>query len=104
MSYSQQIANLDATKHFFQHNPYSKVDYDEKKNNTPPCRFCGAQGHKDMYIIKENGNGIWWSCRTEKCLGNQDTPRPKVTNREHIEAMNKVGDTSKLWRSMRPII
>jgi hypothetical protein len=100
-NYSQAIADLNAASHLHKHNAFSKWDWNEKKNKCPSCVRCG---NEVMYKVKEIGNKVWWSCTTPGCIANQDTPRPNVANHEFIKDMNRIGNVSKLWKNMRPII
>lgn len=99
-NYSKEIASLWAAQKMKAFKESSKWDFNELKHTPQKCRFCG----KPMYVCKEVGNFVWWSCRTPDCIGNQDTPRPETSNREFIRDMNRIGDVDKLWSQMRPII
>jgi hypothetical protein len=79
----------------------SKYDYDGTKHQDPwSCVFCG----KKMHIIKEVGNHVWWSCDTEDCIGNLNTKRKRVSNKDWWRDKDRMGNVSKLWARMKPIV
>lgn len=95
---STEVGSLTAAKKMKRFTEDSKWDYNEKYNEPLICRFCG----EITYVYKEIGNFVWHSCDTENCIGNKDTPRKSVSNREFARDMNRIGDVDKLWSNFAP--
>ena len=97
-NFSTEVGSLSVAKKMKRFTEQSKWDYNDKLNEPLKCIRCNGT----MYVYKEIGNFVWHSCTTEGCIGNKDTPRQSVSNREFARDINRIGDVDKLWTNFAP--